>query len=311
MSEPLITVIMPTYNRRAMLKRAVNSVLQDKTAPLMLHIFDNASGDDTEDYVKDLMSRDPRVKYQRHPENLGSETNLREGLKSVSTKYFSILADDDWLLPGFLADALMILESVPDLGGAAFLAEARFESGELETMYPREKPIAGRREPSEHMRDFLQKGHYSWQSILWKSEVLSYVGYPYLHSGMASDVDFQAQIFSRYPIYVVDRPGAVYFRHEAQSALTFNIQHVFDWAKFFRRMDNKVAETNCLAKEEYFRLRRVALDRYKGAWRKNADTHPVTDKLETMKLYSAAAFSIGDMDLANFLINRMNTETAK
>ena len=311
MSDPLITVVMTTYNRRAMLERAAESILQDKSVPVRLYITDNASGDDTEAYVRELMSRDPRVVYHRHPENVGAETNLRNALKTVSTKYFSIIADDDWLLPGFLGDALMIMEAIPDLGGAASLAEARFASGELETIYPHGKATPGRRDPSDHMRDFLLKGHYAWHSILWKSEVLSYVGYPYLHSGMASDVDFQAQIFCKYPIYVIDRPGAVYFRHDEQSALTFNIQHVLDWGTFFRRMDAKMSETNCLSKEEYYKLRRIALDRYKGAWRKGAETHPVADKIETIKLYSAAAFSIGDMDLANYLINRMNTELVK
>lgn len=311
MPEALITVLVPTYNRRTMLERAVTSVLQE-SVPLILHIFDNASTDGTETYVRELMASDPRVKYQRQPENLGSWINTRDALKSVATKYFLILADDDWVLPNFLSDSVMIMDSFPDLGGTAFLAEARFASGELETIYPsREKPTPGRREPADHIREFLLKGHYFWSSILWKSEVLSYLGYPYLHAGLPSDIDLQAQIFCRYPIYVVDRPGAVFFRHDDQSALGFNLEHILDWATFFRRLDRKIAETGLIPKEEYVQLRRIAVNRYRAGWRKKIDTYPLTDKIQIMKFYSAAAFSIGDIELADHLINRLNAEIAK
>ena len=67
-----ITVILPTFNRRQWLQRAVESVLQEKRIPVSLHIFDNASTDGTEEYVLSAAAADSRIRYTRNPSNIGA-----------------------------------------------------------------------------------------------------------------------------------------------------------------------------------------------------------------------------------------------
>ncbi|MGJ7488701.1 glycosyltransferase family 2 protein, partial [Variovorax sp. LT2P21] len=45
-----ITVIIPTFNRRVQLQKAIESVLQERRVPVLVHVFDNASTDETEAY---------------------------------------------------------------------------------------------------------------------------------------------------------------------------------------------------------------------------------------------------------------------
>ena len=105
-SNPLITAVIPTFRRAKLLRRAVRSVFDQEGVGLRVCVFDNASGDETADVVADLAASDARVIYHRHAENIGAARNFEFGLSAVETSFFSILSDDDYLLPGFYKNAM-------------------------------------------------------------------------------------------------------------------------------------------------------------------------------------------------------------
>ena len=105
-NQPVITTVIPTYRRPQLLKRAVLSVLSQTYPNLKVCIYDNASGDATVEVVKELSQKDARVNYYCHPYNIGSFHNFYFGLNRVDTPYFSMLSDDDILLPDFYEKAL-------------------------------------------------------------------------------------------------------------------------------------------------------------------------------------------------------------
>ena len=172
-----ITVVIPTFNRRERLKNAVESVLFETRVPINVHIFDNSSTDDTEDYVTKAMVKDHRIVYNRNDHNVGPLKNYSLALQSVKSTYYVPLADDDWLLPNFLFDAFHMLEAHKDAGAAIFLTEARNEAGVVVGTYPPEpdKIQFGLLKPSQHLRDWMNYGHYAWSSILWRRETLEFL----------------------------------------------------------------------------------------------------------------------------------------
>ena len=264
-----ITVLVPTFNRSSLLTRAVESVLQEDRVPVVVRIFDNASTDDTAEVARELVARDSRVRYLRRDHNVGGIRNYQLAMATVDTAYFVPLADDDWLLPDFLNDAHLILATHPEVGAAVFMTEHRDEHGALLGIYPaaRDQIRFGLVQPREHLTDWMSVSHYAWSSILWRRETLGSVGAPYLCTGMPSDVDFQAQVFSRWPVYLVDRPGAVYLSHAGQFSAGFDVTHVYSWAKVFSRLDRAVHRDDVFTPDEYRRLRRIMLERFSGMWR--------------------------------------------
>src|SRR5689334_15432360 len=94
-----ITTIIPTYRRPQLLRRAIQSVLNQTYPHFQLWVYDNASGDETADVVAEFMQKDPRVKYHCHPHNIGAVANFNYGMAQVTTAYFSFLSDDDVVLP--------------------------------------------------------------------------------------------------------------------------------------------------------------------------------------------------------------------
>ncbi len=63
---------------------------------------DNASQDETENIVARYRAADPRIRYIAHSTNLGMLGNYQFIFSNVETEFFSILSDDDILLPQFL-----------------------------------------------------------------------------------------------------------------------------------------------------------------------------------------------------------------
>ncbi|ROO82736.1 glycosyl transferase family 2 [Actinocorallia herbida] len=96
----LVTVALPTRDGIGRMESAVASVLAQDHPDLELLILDNASTDGTEEYCRDLADADPRVRYHRHPENLGILGNFGSAPPLARGELLRWISDDDRLEPG-------------------------------------------------------------------------------------------------------------------------------------------------------------------------------------------------------------------
>ena len=108
---PLVSVIIPAYNRGADLTLTVESALrQTCSAELELIIVDDASSDSTYE-VAFTLSDDPRVRVIRHEVNSGVSAALNTGLRAARGEYIAILEHDDIWLPDKLARQLPLFSN--------------------------------------------------------------------------------------------------------------------------------------------------------------------------------------------------------
>ena len=119
MSEPLVSICIPTYQRAATLARALDSALAQTHPRLEVVISDNASGDGTAELCRAVAAADARVRYLRQERNLGPTANFNALFAACRGDYVLMLADDDWLDPGYVAACLAALRADP---GAALIA---------------------------------------------------------------------------------------------------------------------------------------------------------------------------------------------
>lgn len=92
-----ITIGIPTFNRAGKLKTALESVLKQSYQNLDILVSDNNSTDDTSSLVESYASRDSRIIYNKHDNNIGAIANFLSLYKRNSNKYFMWLSDDDYL----------------------------------------------------------------------------------------------------------------------------------------------------------------------------------------------------------------------
>ena len=117
-SQPLVTVIIPTYNRAYCIKRSIRSVLAQTYSNLELIIVDDASTDNTEQVVGEI--GDPRLKYICCPTNGGAAAARNLGLTIAKGEYIAFQdSDDEWLLEK-LEKQVAIMDRLDDAYGATF-----------------------------------------------------------------------------------------------------------------------------------------------------------------------------------------------
>jgi len=95
---PKVSIIIPTFNRAAMLPSAIDSALAQDYPNLEVVVSDNASTDETPAVV-DRYKSDSRLRYFRNSSNLGLAGNWAKALREyVSGTWALILSDDDMLI---------------------------------------------------------------------------------------------------------------------------------------------------------------------------------------------------------------------
>jgi len=94
-----ISVVIPTRDRKDLLARALSSVIAQTKPVDEIIVVDDASNDDTEMFVRDVMEKERHIIYVRNPEPLGGSGTRNVGIKTSRGDYIAFLDDDDDWLP--------------------------------------------------------------------------------------------------------------------------------------------------------------------------------------------------------------------
>jgi glycosyltransferase involved in cell wall biosynthesis len=95
----LISVVIPVYNRKEVLQRAVNSVLNQTYHKIEIIIVDDSSFDDIRQVVNRIFGDHPKIRCIRHEKNLGAQAARNSGIKAAKGEWIAFLDSDDEYLP--------------------------------------------------------------------------------------------------------------------------------------------------------------------------------------------------------------------
>jgi glycosyltransferase involved in cell wall biosynthesis len=112
MSTPLVSVVIPTYNRVRLLQEAIDSALAQTYDNIEVIVTDDGSTDGTRDLIASYT--DPRIRYRRNRKNLGQTMNNRAAFVEARGTYVANLHDDDRWTPHFLETLVPRLEAHPE-----------------------------------------------------------------------------------------------------------------------------------------------------------------------------------------------------
>ena len=109
-----VSVIIPTYNRSELLKKAIKSLENQSHQNFEIIIIDDFSTDDTAQVVRDM--KDDRIIYLKHDFNKGGSEARNTGIKRATGKFIGFLDSDDQWFPDKLERQLKQFEGQPDVG---------------------------------------------------------------------------------------------------------------------------------------------------------------------------------------------------
>ena len=145
---PVVSIVIPTYRRAALLAGALDSVLAQTFTDFEVLVCDNGN----EREVADLVARhgDPRLRYCPRETNVGMLPNALGGLRDAVAPFVMKLDDDDRLHPDALARLTAPLAAHPDVtmvfGRLRLVGPDGAPHAHLQAAYD---SLAGRRELAE------------------------------------------------------------------------------------------------------------------------------------------------------------------
>jgi glycosyltransferase involved in cell wall biosynthesis len=95
---PLVSVYIPTYNRRNLLERAVDSVLSQTYRNIELIVVDDGSSDGTLDYLEKMVGEDSRLRFFQNDRNSGASFSRNRAIFLAEGEFITGLDDDDYFL---------------------------------------------------------------------------------------------------------------------------------------------------------------------------------------------------------------------
>ena len=91
---PVVSIVMPTYNRVSYLKRSIESVLNQSYKEWELIIVDDGSDDNSFQLINQYLMKYSNIRYMKH-QNKRPVLTINTGLQAAVGKYVTILCSDD------------------------------------------------------------------------------------------------------------------------------------------------------------------------------------------------------------------------
>ena len=191
-----ISVIIPTYNRRHTLERAIDSVLSQTFKPFEIIIVDDGSEDGTRNWVQEAY---PSIKYIYQPNN-GVSSARNKGIRSSRGSWIALLDSDDEWMPEKLEDQVIFINENP---GSLFCHtnEIWIRNGVRVNQMKKHKKYGG-----DIFKYCLDMCRISPSSSLIKKEVFEDVGLFDESLTVCEDYDLWLRITANYTILFLDRP---------------------------------------------------------------------------------------------------------
>ena len=95
----MVSIILTSYNSEGFIARTLQSVLAQTYKDIEVIIVNDCSIDNTEQVIKDIASRDSRVRYYSNEVNVGAGLSRRRAISEIRGEYMTFLDHDDLLKP--------------------------------------------------------------------------------------------------------------------------------------------------------------------------------------------------------------------
>ncbi len=105
---PLVSVLITTFNRKEMLKRAIDQVLKQDYSNIEVIVADDCSTDGTEEMVRSRYEDEKRLIYHRNEINVGPQLNAKNAVYDLAKGDFCLILNDD----NYFIDSTYISEAI-------------------------------------------------------------------------------------------------------------------------------------------------------------------------------------------------------
>lgn len=228
MSQPILSICIPTYNRADFLINSLTTILPQITKDVEIVISNNGSTDDTKEHVEAFIKSHPEaaITLVNQETNLGFDKNVLAVVETAHGDYCWLISDDDTILPNGVSTVLNLIQSHPDV--SSFVVNYRrfdkqkkkitaarmlnlsedIRSTDPDTFYFQDLPesyfyILGTNMITMSVNVFRRE---YWQAVV--PLIQNYIGLNFIH------IFILTAVMKQHPtLYFVSEPQAEYLQH--------------------------------------------------------------------------------------------------
>lgn len=223
--EPLISVIVPTFNRRKMLSKAINSVLNQEYNNIEIIIINDHSTDDTKEYLEELVKKNNNITVINNAENHNAGYNRNLGYKKSNGEFIIFLDDDDYYIDNkFFLKAISIhlkFKNLSFVGANAFVEDIKENRLIVDNIN-----ISGLISNIYYLNNFqlnYRKPHSTF-TALFKKKVLEKLDFENMLMMNDSSIYLRSLLIN--DAYILKNIIGVYLVHESNISKSLNVDFV-------------------------------------------------------------------------------------
>jgi glycosyltransferase involved in cell wall biosynthesis len=253
MQTPLVTFIMPTYNRTGSILTAIESIRAQTEPRWELIVVDDAGTDNTAAVIAGL--HDERIRYYRQEANRGPGAARNAGFAHAAAEWVAYLDSDNELFPDYLSTMLEQVARQPKAVFAfprAHRTEELWQDGKLIKLIDDSADTP----PSLTLKDiFMKKLNVDTNGFMHRRSVFTDDGIrwdEHLRHGM-EDWDLAMQIGERHPDGFMYVPVVLYHYHQRYGGdgVVSNSEYQ-DWADTLEYIYQKHKNDQLMAGQDWY-----------------------------------------------------------
>ncbi len=246
---PLVSILIPVYNRRELVKQAINSALAQAYQNIEIIVVDNCSTDDTYEELQACYGNHSSIKLYRNDHNIGPVNNWKACLDKAKGEYVKILWSDDITGPKFIGSAVKIMEQDPTVG-MVYSECIVFQGDDFREGIRRGRTFYHLQEGTgRYPKDVFYKGMFQEEAslpvspgcaLLRREDVIIWENIPNRMdincniNGAGIDLLILLQALEKYEhFYFIDQPMNFFRWHEGSFTAANNLVREYNLAKLF------------------------------------------------------------------------------
>ena len=220
----LISIIIPSFNRKELINKAIESVLKQNYKCIEIIIIDDGSTDGTYQYLKEKYKKNKSIYIYTNEKNMGAGNSRKIGYNKANGKYVIFMDDDDYYTNfDFFKQAIQILEEKTNIGMVCassiieYVSENKFEASILN--------IKGEIKKEEYLQEFQQRYMKSNSTFttVFRKETLDKANFDDVK--MVNDSSIYLRALLENDAYILDLICGIYRIHSKN--ITFNLNTDF------------------------------------------------------------------------------------
>lgn len=209
-SNPIVSVVIPVYNRETLIKRAIYSIINQTYSNLEILVIDDGSADKTAEKVKEI--HDSRIKYYKIENNSGVAHARNKGVELSNSEYIVFMDSDDESYPDRIEKKLKLILTLPEEYGAVYCGREIYNS------HTGEK-IGEKRLEVDFKKNFTEGSYFltpGTGTLMMKKKVFEEVGYFDSRLRSHEDTEMAIRVSQQYKYAFLNEVLVKVYRYHSQ-----------------------------------------------------------------------------------------------